>query len=265
MNPLIRKMQHLVPLTADEEEVLASVCSESHDVTAGQDVVRDGERPRNCHLLMSGTVCRYKALDGGRRQILSLQFPGDILDAQSFLLGAMDHSISALTRCRIGVIPHTTMVEITEGYPRLGRAIWTDMLVDAAALRQWIANIGHRNAHGRIAHLICEIYVRSEAVGLAEDRQVEWPMTQGDLADAVGISPVHVNRTLQQLRSEGLIALKSKTLHILDFEGLKRAGEFDPEYLHLAPSRVAKEAMAPDVVQHVEATASRVPQDFGIA
>ena len=241
MNPLIKKMRRHFPLTPDEEDALQSACSETYDVVAGQNIVHDGERPRNCRLLLSGTVCRYKQLKSGKRQILSLQFPGDIFDAQSFLLGVMDHSVLAMTNCRIGLIPHEVMTEITEDYPRLARAIWKDTLVDAAVFREWITNIGQRSSYGRIAHLMCEIYILSEAAGSASDGRAEWAMTQADLGDATGISQVHVNRILQELRAEGLISLKSKTLHILDFEGLKRAGEFDPEYLHLSPPQAHKD------------------------
>jgi CRP-like cAMP-binding protein len=242
MNPLIRKMERLFPLTFQEKEVLERACSHIVNTSAQQDLVRDGERPTRCNLLLSGTVCRYKQLPGGKRQILSLQFPGDIFDAQSFLLGVMDHGIAALTDCELGIIPHSTMAAITENHPRIARAIWKDTLVDAAVFREWITNIGRRNAHGRIAHLMCEVYVRSEAVGVARDGKVQWPMTQSELGDATGISPVHVNRVLQELRSEGLIILKGKTLQIIDFEGLQRAGGFDPDYLHLSPTHVSREA-----------------------
>jgi CRP-like cAMP-binding protein len=254
MNPLIQKMQRLFPLTADEEEVLKNASLDTYQVAARQDIIHDGEHPSRCHVLLSGTACRYKTLANGKSQILSFQFPGDIFDAQSFLLGVMDHSISAMARCTLGVIPHTTMSEIIEEHPRLVQAIWKDPIVDAAVFREWITNVGQRQAYGRIAHLMCEVYVRSKAVGVAASGTVDWPMTQSDLGDATGLSPVHVNRTLQRLRADGLISLGGKTLHILDFDGLQRAGDFDPAYLQLAPSPAPK-APAEAMVLHAEIAA----------
>jgi CRP-like cAMP-binding protein len=175
----------------------------------------------------------------GKRQILSFHIPGDMYDAQSFLLDTMDHCVGTITPARVAVISHSKILELTENFPRIARAIWKETLVNAAIFRQWIASVGRRSAYQRIAHLMCELYVKNQAVARVADNQIEWPITQGEMADALGLSLVHVNRTLQELRSADLIRLKAGTLAVLDWEGLKHAGQFDPCYLHLKPREPA--------------------------
>jgi CRP-like cAMP-binding protein len=237
-NPLIRKLEKLFPLTSEEKDVLQASCSRVIQFNGDQDVVREGDQPSDCNLLLEGTVCRYKILEDGKRQIFSFHIPGDIFDAQSFLLETMDHSVATLTRCTVALIPHKTMRQITEDHPRIGRAIWKDTLVDAAIFREWMASIGRRSAYQRIAHLMCEMVVKLHAVGLADDHhRIDWPMTQNELGDALGLSLVHVNRTLQELRGENLITLKDGTLILHDWDALTRAGQFEPRYLHLKTDR----------------------------
>jgi len=201
--------------------------------TAAQLEAGDGDRPSDSNLLLEGMACRYKITHDGTRQIFSFQLPGDIFDAQSFILETMDHSVATLTPCKVAVIPHKTMEEITEAYPRIARAIWKNTLVDAAVFREWMLSIGRRSAYQRIAHLMCEVYTRLDVVGLAEDNSVHWPITQAELGDALGLSEVHVNRTLMELRAAKLITLNNSRLTVEDCDGLKEAGQFDPDYLHL--------------------------------
>ncbi len=178
---------------------------------------------------------RYKILDG-KRQIFSFHIPGDIYDAQSFLLDEMDHSVATLTPCKVAVISHMAMKDLTETYPRIGRAIWKETLADAAIFREWMASIGRRLAYPRIAHLMCELVTKRYAVGLSNGHtRIDWPLTQAELGDALGLSTVHVNRTLKELRDDGLITLTNSHLNILDWDGLQRAAQFDPGYLHLKP------------------------------
>ena len=185
MSPLIRKLEQLFPLTSEERELLAASCSPAIQMDGDQDGVREGDQPSDCNLLLEGMVCRYKLLEDGKRQIFSFHIPGDIFDAQSFLLETMDHSVATLTRSKIAVIPHKVMRRITEEHPRIGRAIWKDTLVDAAIFREWMASIGRRSAYQRIAHLMCEMVVKFHAVGLAEDhRRIDWPMTQNEVGDS---------------------------------------------------------------------------------
>jgi CRP-like cAMP-binding protein len=233
-SPLIRKLEQLYPLTHEERSVLESACTRQLQFGADEDMVREGDKPSDCNLLLEGMSCRYKILSNGKRQIFSFHIPGDIFDAHSFILQKMDHSIATLTPCTVAVIPHKTMLHITETYPRIARAIWKDTLVDAALFREWMMSIGRRTAYQRIAHLMCELFVRMDAVGLAEGRRIGWPMTQDELGDALGLSNVHVNRTLQELRAANLIILTHSQLIIEDWEGLQQAGQFETEYLHLS-------------------------------
>jgi CRP-like cAMP-binding protein len=241
-NALIRKLEKLQPLSGPEKAFLESFCSAVVTVEAGADIVRERDRPTDSNVLLQGMSCRYKILADGRRQIFSFHLPGDVFDAHSFLLNIMDHSVAALTPCTLGIIPHTTMMRITEDYPRIARAIWKDTLVDAAVFREWMASIGRRSAYQRIAHLMCELYLRYDAVGLTTDHQIDWPITQAEVGDALGLSVVHVNRTLQELRRSGLVTLQGNRLTIHDWEGLNDAGDFDPSYLHLSDVQILQRA-----------------------
>ena len=237
-NPLIRKLSTLFPLSGEEKDVLERASTRTMEFDADRDVVSEGDRPSDCNLLLDGWTCRYKILPDGKRQIFSFHIPGDIFDAQSFLLQEMDHSVQTLTPCTVALIPHTIMEEFTERYPRIARAIWKDTLVDAAIFREWMANVGRRSAYQRIAHLMCETIMRLGVVGLVQDhRVVPWPITQGEMADAVGLSHVHVNRTLMELRAENLITLANKELIVHDWERLKQAGMFELRYLHMKTDR----------------------------
>ena len=167
---------------------------------------------------------------------MSFHIAGDICDLHSFPLEVMDHSIGAITACTLSVIPHQALADVMERHPRLARLLWRSTLIDAAVFRQWMAGIGRKSALGRVAHLFCELVVRLEAVGLAQAGMCDLPMTQTDIADALGLSNVHVNRVLKQLRDDGLISSRGTTLVIRRWEQLKRAAEFNMDYLHLRPS-----------------------------
>jgi CRP-like cAMP-binding protein len=227
------RLRHLYPLSEDEERVLEGAFSGAVSVPRDTDIVRDGDHPTQCSLLMEGFVYRYKLLPDGKRQILAFHVPGEIFDTQSFLLDTMDHSVAALTAAKIGIITHVTMREITEKFPRITRALWKETLVEAAVFRQWLTSAGRRSAYQRLAHLACELYVRERAVNLGEKFAVPWPFTQVELGDALGLTPIHINRTLQQLRRAGLITLRAGSMRILDWDRLVEAGEFDPAYLQL--------------------------------
>jgi CRP-like cAMP-binding protein len=244
-SPLVRKLEHLYPLSSAEMDVLKGAFSNVVAFASDQDIVREDDCPTSCNLLLEGMVCRYVGMPNGKRQILSFHTPGDIFDAQSFMIEKMDHSVGTLTACKVAVLPHKAMKRLTDHYPRIARAVWKDTLLDAAVFRQWIVNVGRRNAYKRIAHLICEIYTRLDVVDLAKDGTIMWPLTQAEVGDATGLSQVQVNRTLQDLRREKLIELHRAQLQILDWRELKRAGEFDPKYLHITqlPGRVVPSAL----------------------
>jgi CRP-like cAMP-binding protein len=231
--PLLRKLETIVDLSDEEREAVLRLAVTVRILKADQDIVRDQDRPSQCCLILSGFACRYKTLDSGRRQILSFHIPGDIPDLQSLHLQVMDHSLGTLTKSRVALIPHETVRAFIRAHPRIGDVFWRDTLIDAAVFREWVTNVGRREAYGRIAHVICELYVRFRAVGLNDGDSYEMPVTQAELADATGLSTVHVNRTMQALRANGLIKTENGRVVIQDWEGLQEAGEFDPTYLHI--------------------------------
>jgi CRP-like cAMP-binding protein len=175
----------------------------------------------------------------GKRQIVSFNVPGDVPDLQSLHLTVLDNSIATISPCSVGFIQHEDLRAICERYPRLTAAFWRETLIDASIFREWVLNVGRREAYTRMAHVLCELLTRLRAVGLVEDHVCDLPITQGEFADAIGVTPVHVNRVLQQLRADGLIELKGDRLTVYDWDKLKEAGEFDPTYLHLESNQAA--------------------------
>src|SRR5215216_1970442 len=231
--PLVRTLESILDLSEDERDVLRTVNGTIKSVGPRQDLVREGDRPFECCLILEGFAYRYKQTEDGKRQIFSFHIPGDIPDLQSLHLDVMDHSLSSLPACTAMFIPHEVIRDMTRRCPRIGDAFWRDTLIDGAVFREWILNLGRREAYGRMAHLLCELYVRLRAVGLTNGDGYAFPLTQAEFGDALGLSTVHVNRTLQELRGEGLIALRAGLVTVLDWDRLKGAGEFDPTYLHL--------------------------------
>jgi CRP-like cAMP-binding protein len=236
---LIRKLESTAPLAPEEKTTLLRLPLRLRAVPADQDIIHEGDVPSECCLIVAGFACRYNVTAQGRRQILSFHISGDILDLQSLHLGVMDHSVGTLIPCKLAFIQHDDLRNLMHNHPRLVGLFWRDTLIDAAMFRQWTLNVGRRQALARTAHLLCELLVRLRTVELVEDHVFDLPLTQVELADALGISHVHVNRVLQDLRGQGLISQRGKTLRVLDWEGLKTVGEFDPTYLHL----VEKEAL----------------------
>lgn len=228
---LIRKLEQFGELSSNERRVLENLPIHVRQVGAGQDLQRDGERPSHCLLLLNGTVCRYRTMQDGQRQIMSFHFPGDILDLSGLLLGRIDHGIGTLTPVDVAPIDHATLLGWAEQHPGLGRRLWQDTLVDAAVFREWVVNVGRRPALARIAHLLCEVATRLQAVGL-EDQAFSLPFTAIELADSTGLSVVYVNRVLQELRAKRLVESRGGILAVLDWDGLRRAAGFDPDYLH---------------------------------
>ena len=239
LHPLIVKLATIAPVSHEEAHAILGLPITVRDLKADQDIVRDQDRPSQCCLILEGFAARYKLMPGGRRQIYSFHMPGDIPDLQSLHLQVMDHSLCTLDASKVAFIAHETVRKFIRAHPRIGDIFWRDTLIDAAVFREWIGNVGRREAYGRIAHLLCELYVRFRAVGLANGQAFALPVTQAELADATGMSTVHVNRTLQELRGNRLIRSAKRSVTILDWDGLQTAGEFDPTYLHLQPDAEA--------------------------
>jgi CRP-like cAMP-binding protein len=230
--PFLRRLEAIGTVTQDERDLLANLPGTTRYYEARQDIVSYGDVPSAVCLMLEGMACRYRVSADGKRQIVSFHIPGDIPDIQSLFIDVMDHSLGTLMPCTVMTIPHARMGSIIEDFPRIARVLWRESLIDAALFREWIV-VRDRPAYMRVAHLLCEHFARMDAVGLTNGGSCALPITQAQMGDALGLSDVHVNRTLQELRGEKLIELKSGTLTILNVEGLKSAGEFDPCYLHL--------------------------------
>ena len=233
-NPLISKLENFAKLSADEKQALQRLVSARPLKTrAHEDIIREGEDPKSITVVLQGWACRYKQLEDGRRQIVSFFLPGDVCDTNVFILREMDHSISALTNVTFAQISSASFEELVASYPRLSYGMWWETLVNMAVQREWTVNLGQRSAFERLAHLFCELFLRLRAVGMAQPNSFILPIRQHDIADATGLSSVHVNRTLQELRALKLIVLKGKVLTIPDLDALMQAAMFNPNYLHL--------------------------------
>jgi CRP-like cAMP-binding protein len=220
-------------VSAEEEQAIRGAIADVKVIPADKTVIRAGEEVNVSVLLLDGLLCRYKDLRDGSRQISELHVAGDFADLHGFTLKRLDHSVMTLTPCRIALVPHERIAAITTKHPHLGRLWWFTTNVDAAIHREWVLSLGRRSALARVAHLFCELRVRLEIVGLADPTGYNLPLTQTDLAECLGLTSVHVNRVLKQLREGGLVEFRSQRVSILDRRGLERAAEFDPAYLYL--------------------------------
>ena len=231
---LVAKLQQFVRLSEDDVSMLDRVmAARVRRLSAHEDVICEGDKPRHVNVVLSGWACRYKQLEDGRRQIIAFFVPGDMCDLNVFILREMDHSLAALTPVTLAEVTREEFDEVASGHPRVVQALLWDTLVAAATQREWTVNLGQRVAAERLGHLLCELFIRLHSVGLTEGNSCELPLTQSQLGEAMGLSSVHVNRTLQELRVAGLIVLKDKTLTIPDLEALKSASLFNSNYLHL--------------------------------
>lgn len=231
---LIRKLEQFTKLSGEDKRALAEAAGHSvRRLRPREDIVREGTRPQAVNLFLDGWACRYKTLDDGRRQITSFFVPGDFGDLDLCVMREMDHSIGALTPVTVALVSHELLQEIMARHHRLKQAFCWAMLVNAATQREWTLSLGQRSAFERMAHLLCELFLRLRGVGLTSGTSCDLPVTQAEFADAMGLSPVHVNRTLQELRGAGLVTLKGRVLTIPDLAALQRAGLFTPNYLHL--------------------------------
>ncbi|MEE1610764.1 Crp/Fnr family transcriptional regulator [Microvirga sp. CF3016] len=236
---MIRKLESIFPLREEEKQALQGLPVQVVVLEADHDIVRVGDSPSQCCLLLEGFTCVYKLTAEGKRQIMAVHVPGDIPDLQSLHLKVLDNSVATMSQCTVGFIQHDDLRRVCERYPRITAAFWRETLVDASIFREWLLNIGRREAYTRMAHLLCEFLARLKAVGLVKDATFDLPITQGELADCTGTSTVHVNRVLQALRADGLIQSRGTQITIPDWEALKEAGEFDPLYLHLKQDEAA--------------------------
>lgn len=234
VSPLTLRLESHTRLSQEERAGIEQISRRGvRLVPARRDLIREGDPPRSVFLIREGWACRYKQLPDGRRQIISFLLPGDVFDLDIFVLKRMDHSIAAITPLEVAEIGREDVERLMTDYPRIIQGLRRDELVDAAVQREWTLNVGQRTAFERIAHLLCELFARLECVGRTESNSCDFPLTQVDLADATGLTAVHVNRTLQELRKARLIELQNKRLTIPDLPALEAAGTFNSQYLHL--------------------------------
>jgi CRP-like cAMP-binding protein len=231
--------KHLLKLRArgdvsdGEEAVLRGLVSETRSVAAKTIIIHAGDVLAVSTLLLEGLMCRYKDLSNGQRQITEMHVAGDFVDLHSFTLKRLDHNIMALTACRIAIVPHERLTRLTEEHPHLTRMYWFSTNLDAAIHREWELSLGRRSALSRTAQFFCELHVRLGLIGLADRSGYPLGITQIDLAECLGMTSIHINRTLKELREQGVVEFRRGRVAIGDLDALRRIAEFDPAFLYL--------------------------------
>ncbi|HEV7276257.1 MAG TPA: Crp/Fnr family transcriptional regulator [Devosiaceae bacterium] len=229
---LIRRLETIGYVTATDRDLLADLPMRITALSKGEDAASDGEVVAQSCLLLKGFMHRYKVLPDGSRQILAFHTPGEIPDLHSLHLTKMDHSLAATERSTVAFLKHTDILALLERSPNISRLFWRATLIDSAVFRTWMVEMGQRPAVSHLAHQICEVYVKLFVTGLARNWVFRLPLVQEEIADALGLSAVHTNRTLQDLRARQLIHFESGNVRILSWEGLVQLAQFDPTYLH---------------------------------
>jgi CRP-like cAMP-binding protein len=230
---LIRKLENYVLLTDIEKHSLLEAETTVRTIDPRLDIACEHDEIDGAILLLEGFACRYRLLPDGRRQILSYMLPGDMCDPRIFLLDHRDHSIASLSRVRIAVWPRKAVLGLTSIYPRITRAFWWCALADEGIIREWLVSLGQRTALERLSHLICELYYRLKAIDLVYADGFDFAVTQAELGDTLGLSAVHVNRTLQDMRRKRLVRMAGRRLTVLNLDALATIAMFKPDYLHL--------------------------------
>ena len=221
-------------LTDEERDILRRIVGRERRFLAGEDLVVEGSRPGYSSLLVDGFAARYKLTAEGTRQITAIHVAGDFVDLHAFLLKTMDHGVIALSPCHISLCDHADLKQVTEQNPHLTRMLWLDTLIHGSIHRAWIVAMGRRSKVSHLAHILCELYVRLDVVRRTNGWTFHLPLSQGEMADVLGLSLVHMNRVIQTLRRERLISWSNQTITILDWDRLQEVAEFDPTYLSLS-------------------------------
>ena len=271
-NPLTMKLEQFTRFEQAERQRLDELLSyPTRTYARGEIIIQAGDKVQDVHLVLTGLAARAKTLANGNVQMMAFLIPGDLCDVEVFVLEGMDHDIVALADTTCVLIPADEMERLLTHSGRLTKAMWWSTMVDSAILREWIVDHGSRDSRERIAHLICEMLIRYRVVGETTDDAFFFPLTQEELAQATGMTPVHVNRMLQQLRVEGLIELKNKVLTVLKTKRLMEVGQYEPNYLHLIRTESGDRevaARAGDLVSPshqgiVQTTVDKVKSVFG--
>jgi CRP-like cAMP-binding protein len=227
------KLRQHSDLAAADINALLNLPHRLANIDQGAYLVRDGDKVDSCIVLLAGYVYRSKVAGSGAKQILSVHMRGDLVDLQNSVLGQADHSVQALTHASVAYIPHQEILKVCESFPGAARALWRDTLVDGSIFREWILNVGQRSALQRISHLICELTLRQQAAGICHGPAYELPLTQQQIGEATGLTPVHVNRIIQRMRADGLITITRQSVTVVDWHRLRTSGDFSRAYLHL--------------------------------
>ncbi|MCK2056701.1 Crp/Fnr family transcriptional regulator [Methylobacterium sp. 37f] len=243
LNPFIQKLGRRFSLSGEDEKALTGASAHLRKVQSRTALILEGDVPDHVHLIQRGFACRYKVLAGGGRSIVGFLIPGDFCDLNVSILGEMDHSIGTISSCDVVRIPRSVMNGLCGKHPGLNRALQWAGLVDEAILREWLVCMGRRSADEQVAHLFCELLIRLQVVGLATENSYPLPLTQLDLGDATGLSNVHINRVLQELRRLGLVVFKERHVTLPDVAAIKSYAGFNPNYLHLHPKTPPYSAM----------------------
>jgi len=230
---MLKKLELWRPLEDEDRKAILALPHTIRSVDPSIYIVRQGDAPTHTCVLLSGFAMRNKIIVDGARQIFAIHVRGDLLDVQNSFFGKADHNVQTLTHCEVAFIPVEAVLQIIFERPHIGKAILYDTLVDAAIFREWIVNVGRRDGRTRVAHLLCEFALRQEVAGLAGRCSFSFPLTQEQVADCTGLTPIHVNRMLRRLDEAGLVVREKRTMHIKDWEQLQKVGDFDREYLHL--------------------------------
>lgn len=240
LEPMLRKLEYWLPFSAEDRAALLALPHAVKTMEQHAYIVRERDRSTHSCVMLKGFSIRHKIVGSGHRQICAIHMKGEMVDLQNSLLGTADHSVQMLTAGQVALVPRDEIERIAFEHPTIGRAMWTDTLVDGSIFREWIANVGRRDGRTRMAHLLCEFSLRLEVAGLGEQTGWELPMTQEQLGDATGMTAVHVNRTIKSLEADGLIERTSpRAITIGDWKKLAEAGDFDSNYLHLRPREPA--------------------------
>jgi CRP-like cAMP-binding protein len=242
--PLSLKLERSLGLSALERDAVLALPFHRRTVRRGDDIVHEGERSSHCAVVLSGMVARYKLLPDDRRQILAFAVAGDMPDLQALHLERQDHAMMAIGACELAFVARRDLMRLLSTHARIAEALWRETLIETAISREWMARIGRRDGFARVAHLACEIVARLTAAGLSDGRSAAFPPSQAELGDALGLTPIYVNQILKQLRMAGLMTVLSRRIDVLDPDGLARAADFDPSYLHLPPVETRQGAAA---------------------
>ncbi len=234
VNPLSLRLQAYTKLSQADLAAIDQLSRKGvKQVAARRDLIREGDPPKSIYMILDGWACRYKQLPDGRRQVVALFIPGDLCDLNIYILKEMDHSVGAISAIKVAEIPRDDFERLMAEHPRITQALFWNELVTVSIQLEWTLNLGQRTAYERISHLFVEMFLRLQAVGGTDGNSCEFPLTQTDIADATGLTAVHVNRTLQDLRRDGLVELHGRVLTIPDMPALKNAALFNDNYLHL--------------------------------